>query len=304
MVKLTEEIQSLMQSPAYINTNHTNHEDVCKKVDAYFKINFHGDTTAFKWISDKGANVCEKCKSMDGVIKKSIEDFDITTPLHPNCHCEIIEIGIDSEDLAKLLQSQETLTRIDEAKNTDLVKKKAEEKKQKELRVELFINRLLQPGNEGVGYSIVDQPTNSGITQQILNAYVNKHPEKHLSVDLTKLNIDVIKDIYKEFFYYDKKVDKITNDRIAYAIFDMGVMTSPENVALVVQNSLNEYGLNIEVDKIIGKNTISSLNKIDNVEKFMNILIENRINFLNARKDKNQWKGWFPRTRRYKNYNF
>lgn len=52
----------------------------------------------------------------------------------------------------------------------------------------------------------------------------------------------------------------------------MGVMTSPGNVGRVIQNSLNEYGIKLEIDGIIGKDTISKLNSVDDVPKFMEIL--------------------------------
>ncbi|MBD5405517.1 hypothetical protein HDR59_03150 [bacterium] len=272
-----------MLSSAYTDSSNPKHKEVVKKVEKYFDDNFKGDTIAFKWVSDHCENMCGACEAMNGVIKRKYSDFDKYPPLHPNCHCKIIEIGMNEDELDRVMKEQEERPGIKEHIE----------------RVDIFIDNLLKPGNEGVGYSIVDQPTNSGITQKILDVYIKRHPEKKLTVNLKTIGLDVIKDIYKECFYYDKKLDKIKNDRIAYAIFDMGVMTSPDNVALIVQNSLNEYGLKTDIDGIMGKNTRTSLNKVNDVEKFMDILIKNRIDFLNRLPEKDKWKGWFPRTRSY-----
>ena len=280
MVKLTDEIQELMLSSAYTDSSNPKHKEVVKKVEKYFDDNFKGDTTAFKWVSDHCENMCGACGAMDGVIKRKYSDFDKYPPLHPHCHCKIIEIGMSENELDRVMKEQED--RVEKQENRE--------------RVDIFIDRLLKPGNEGVGYSIVDQPTNSGITQGALTSYSERND---ISKNLKKMSVDIARDIYKTDYYYDKKIDKIKNDRIAYAIFDMGVMTSPDNVALVVQNSLNEYGLNVEVDKIIGKDTIASLNKVNDIEKFMDILIKNRIDFLNKLPEKDKWSGWFPRTRSY-----
>lgn len=284
-----------MESNAYHNSSNPKHDEVMAEVDKYFKENFNNktDRTVFRWIAKHDSNTCKTCQEMDGVEHENIEDFPFIPPIHPNCKCEIIEVSapVQENKVVNKLQQKEVETKVKNQNN------------KKEERYKVFIDKLMSPDYENTGYidnpNKIDQPTNTGITQKALDSYISRHKDKNISHDLKKLDAQTIREMYREDYYDSKKIDEIQNDRIAYAVFDMGVMTSPGNVGRVIQNSLNEYGIKLEIDGIIGKDTISKLNSVDDVPKFMEILKKNRKEFLNKQPEKYKYPGWFNRTDRY-----
>lgn len=174
-------------------------------------------------------------------------------------------------------------------------------------RFNTFINKIKSA--EG-GYvnnpNKIDQETNIGITQATLETYNARHPKADFPSNLKTLTPEQIEQIYKEFYYDDKNIADIDDDRIAFAVMDMGVMTNPKNVGYIVQDSINTIlpGSVIK-DGHIGPDTIAVLNNIpdDKKDVFMQTLINNRLQFLQGL---NSWStyghGWENRTKRYLNY--
>ena len=85
-------------------------------------------------------------------------------------------------------------------------------------------------------------------------------------------------------------------------MFDMNVM-GQYNAGKTVQRALNEYnGADLVVDGIIGSKTTSALNSIpsNKIDKFMDILIEQRMNNLKGMTNWSTSKnGWTKRTKAY-----
>ena len=136
----------------------------------------------------------------------------------------------------------------------------------------------------------IDQPTNMGIIQKTLDKYNEKHPEYGFSSDLKQLTWQQAEQIYKELYYDEKRIVEINDLRIAYAVMDMGAMTSPKNVGNIVQDSINKTLQDKVVkDGIIGNETIKALNIIPENKKdeFMKNLFNYRMDFLKGLKD---WK--------------
>ena len=83
----------------------------------------------------------------------------------------------------------------------------------------------------------------------------------------------------------------------------MGVMSNYSNVGRMVQNTINEtQGTNLAIDGDIGAQTIRALNNIpeNQVDRFMEVLIENRIEYLKGLADWDRYgRGWEARTNRY-----
>ena len=109
--------------------------------------------------------------------------------------------------------------------------------------------------------------------------------------------------IYGEDYYDERRIGEIENERIASAVFDMGVMSNFRNVIKMVQKTLNNsMGKNLVVDGKMGKNTINALNDMPmyKVNDFMNALKENRIEYLRGLSDWDKYgRGWTNRTNRY-----
>ena len=160
--------------------------------------------------------------------------------------------------------------------------------------------------NEG-GYvdnpKLIDQPTNSGITQPTLDKYNAGHPNFNFPKNVKNLTGGQAQQIYGEDYYDERRIGDIKNERIAMAVFDMGVMSNFSNVGKIVQKTLNEsIGEDLKVDGIIGNKTINALNNIpeNKVDDFMKVLKKFRIEYLRGLSGWVKYgKGWMMRTNRY-----
>ena len=150
--------------------------------------------------------------------------------------------------------------------------------------------------------NIIDQPTNSGITQPTLDKYNADHPEFNFPDNVKNLTSEQARQIYGEY-YEERRIGDIKNERIATAIFDMGVMSNFNNVGKIVQETLNDsMDTNLKIDGKIGDKTIDALNNIpgDRVDDFMQDLKENRIKYLRGLFGWGKYGcGWTNRTNRY-----
>lgn len=150
---------------------------------------------------------------------------------------------------------------------------------------------------------LIDQPTNAGITQPTLDNYNVDHPNFHFPDDLKELTGEQAEQIYGEDYYDERHIGDIDNERIANAVYDMGVMSNFNNVMKMVQETINETTDDkVSVDGIIGDETLKALNNIpDNkVDDFMDALKENRLDYLHDLADWDKYgTGWTDRTNRY-----
>ena len=150
---------------------------------------------------------------------------------------------------------------------------------------------------------LIDQPTNSGIIQPTLDKYNTHHPDLKFPDKVKDLTSEQARQIYGEYYYDERRIGDIKNQRIANALFDMGVMSNFNNVVKMLQKTLNDsMGENLKIDGKIGDNTINAINNIpDNkIDDFMQHLKENRIEYLHGLSGWIKYgKGWVNRTNRY-----
>jgi len=150
---------------------------------------------------------------------------------------------------------------------------------------------------------LIDQPTNSGITQPTLDKYNAEHPDFNFPNNVKNLTGEQARQIYGEDYYDERRICDIENERIANAVFDMGVMSNFNNVGKIVQETLNDsMNVNLKIDGKIGSNTINALNSIPDskIDDFMKTLKEKRIKYLRGLSGyKRYGKGWINRTNRY-----
>lgn len=149
----------------------------------------------------------------------------------------------------------------------------------------------------------IDQPTNMGITQPTLDRYNAEHPRAGFPLALRDLCHGQARAIYYEYYYAARRIWLIADDRIAFAVMDIGIMSGPDAVGRTVQKSLCDIGRRVVVDGVIGADTRNELNSLSETEKrdFMERFKLNRLAYLRTLGEK--WekygKGWTTRTMAY-----
>ncbi len=88
-------------------------------------------------------------------------------------------------------------------------------------------------------------PTMKGISKKFLDQYNNKHPDKNLPDDPSKLTDKQITGLYREEFYDRPKIEKLANvsksaPKLAEQVFDSGVLHGTKNAGQWLQLSLDE----------------------------------------------------------------
>ena len=285
MNKIPTNVLNLLQSDAYTNSNNPNHATVAKQVQNYFE-NKYGNSAidatgrnvtvrkAWIWHAVIDDRTCEDCASFSDTIYEDRDEIP-KNPHHDNCRCWIEEIELDDNDKPV----------IDDKKQDIIHKTMAEE------------------GGYVDNPKLIDQPTNSGITQPTLDKYNADHPEFNFPDNVKDLTGEQAQQIYGEDYYDERRIGEIENKRIANAIFDMGVMSNFNNVGKTIQETLNDsMNANLKIDGKIGDKTIDALNNIpnDKVDDFMQDLKENRIEYLEGLSGWDKYgDGWTSRTNRY-----
>lgn len=102
--------------------------------------------------------------------------------------------------------------------------------------------------------------TKYGITENVANAYYG-----YKVVNLTK---EQAKEIYYKEFYLKNKLDKVASDKVALSIFDW-LVNSGTWAIKKAQLTLCNLGYKVDIDGIIGRDTLNSLNSV-NVNDFLN----------------------------------
>lgn len=281
-----------------VNVLHPGGEILTKDLQFYdLEIpDFEKANKIWTWHCEQSESTCDECAELDGQVFFDKSELP-ECPIHPNCNCWIEESETDED--GNKIKSKKYAADIN----------KDEKMKTNDEKFETLIKHV--KNNEG-GYEDkpekIDQPTNMGIIQKTLDKYNEKHPEYGFSSDLKQLTWQQAEQIYKELYYDEKRIVEINDLRIAYAVMDMGAMTSPKNVGNIVQDSINKTLQDKVVkDGIIGNETIKALNIIPENKKdeFMKNLFNYRMDFLKGLKD---WKkygdGWTIRTQGYLNRNF
>jgi len=220
---------------------------------------------------------CPTCSDMTGATFDNEDDIDPIPPLHPNCGCYISTLEVDGDG------------------NIKPTNEKFHQAVAKTMKSE---------GGDTPNVGRLDQPTNMGIKQGSLNAYNAEHPAFNFPDNREDLTSEQAAQIYKMDYWDQGRFNDIDNDRIRDAAFDMTVMSGAGRSASQIQESLNNFGANVDTDGVMGSQTINALNSIpDNqVNDFMDTLKSDRMDHLQndspQRWEKNK-NGWTERTGKY-----
>ena len=167
-------------------------------------------------------------------------------------------------------------------------------------RFDYAINNVLK--HEG-GYADHENdpggPTNFGISLTFLKSIL---PDSTTD-DIKNLSIDDAKDIYKKYWWDKYHYEAINSLPLATKIFDMSVNMGAKESHEIVQRICNLYNNKLEIDGILGTNTIATLNEIclhGDEEELINKIVKNQVLFYVALVNKNPklkifLQGWLNR---------
>lgn len=142
--------------------------------------------------------------------------------------------------------------------------------------------------------------TNYGITKETLGKFIGRIVTTEEVKALTK---NTAKEIYFKNYWRPLSCENITNEAIAICIFNTGVLHGVVTAGKTAQQSLVDSGFaDVNVDGLIGNNTLKYLNLIDTKVflKAFHALILKRIALLIFKNPelKRFEKGWTRRTDR------
>ena len=152
-------------------------------------------------------------------------------------------------------------------------------------------------------------PTNLGITLSTLQRYYNEYGygdfdgDGEVTVNDIKLlnTYDKVSPIYKAYYWDRLKLDEFPSG-VDFLMFDFAVNSGPKNAVRILQRAINRFTRNkIDVDGLLGPNTMSYVNKI-NPELLIDGMLKEREIFYNKiiSSDPSQEifrRGWFNRLR-------
>lgn len=116
--------------------------------------------------------------------------------------------------------------------------------------------------NEG---GLIDDPndaggiTNMGIS---LRLYKVLHPDA-TAQDIRELTVDQAKEIYRNEFWSAAPFAEINSLRIATSVFDHAVNAGIASAVKVSQKACNALGAWLEVDGVMGKQTLGAINMLN-----------------------------------------
>gem|GEM_PF-7032175 len=125
-----------------------------------------------------------------------------------------------------------------------------------------YVNHLHDYGGE----------TNHGVTKKTLGRYQAKYGglgKDGKDVAIKTLSRQQAKTVYKNAFYDHYRIDEIENEVLAEDVLDLHTNSRPDTAAKILQKSINDVlpSANLEVDGLIGSETIGALNKASSEER-------------------------------------
>jgi len=148
--------------------------------------------------------------------------------------------------------------------------------------------------------------TNLGITKAVFEDALKRGIINGIS-DIRFLTIAQAKSIYKADYWLPIKLDMILDREIAAEIFDTAVNMGRNRAIKIAQESLNFLGEKIDVDGIIGKITLTAIQKWINKDARALFVCLNGFQFIKymdiIKNDSSQIRfarGWTKRVQGYK----
>jgi hypothetical protein len=139
--------------------------------------------------------------------------------------------------------------------------------------------------------------TNHGISAPELKSHLGYTPSKQEMMDLT---YDTALEIYKNKFWDRHNLSELNNQSIANIIYDGAINQGSTGMKKVVQRSLHQFDVDINLGNIYDSETMTIINNLDS-EKFFHELYNQRISRYKESSDYDTFKdGWMNRLERFK----
>lgn len=161
----------------------------------------------------------------------------------------------------------------------------------------LIAKRILDFEGEDI-VNTSEEYSKYGITKETLDNY-NKVKGTDYTIESLKQNeaIEIILYLMEVF-----RVTEIRDPRIRIVVFDTIYNTGSRRAVYITQNTFNFYndlygdGKRINVDRILGNDTINKLNQIENVDIYVQLFIYERLNTYKKFKTWSKYgNGWTKR---------
>lgn len=157
--------------------------------------------------------------------------------------------------------------------------------------------------NEGPEY--VDNPNDSGgptkfgVTQRMYSNYLGKVVSDD---EMKSLTPEDVGQFYEDKYWFPLWGERISICAIAVAMFDTSVLYGPQRAIKFAQNAIDDCGMAVIADGIMGETTMELLNKMEKQEFVLEYYsqVRNRINEVCAINPKNEIfkRGWQDRANR------
>lgn len=133
----------------------------------------------------------------------------------------------------------------------------ATKSRNKSARLLTFVSQSIyfETGGDRAGGYTNDPLDSGGETKWGISK--NAHP--HLTIK--NLTYKQAVDIYGTE-YYDERYDYIRSEKLAFKLFDMGILSGSDRAVTLLQKSINEAGLLVKVDGHFGPMTLTAMNNI------------------------------------------
>jgi lysozyme family protein len=102
--------------------------------------------------------------------------------------------------------------------------------------------------------------TNFGITKATLEKFRGRICTV---TDVKNLSVEEASEIYRRNYWNEMKLDRVLDPRIQMMLMDQGVNRGPKSAIRQAQTVLNELGLQIRPDGVIGPMTLAELNTVN-----------------------------------------
>lgn len=152
---------------------------------------------------------------------------------------------------------------------------------------------------EGIGLANVEEPTMTGIRQSTLNDILHKYPSFRgvYPENIKDLTQDQWRNIYCQEYYKLPHGELINHPRLRDMILDQNVMRDRTKFVKNLQQMLNNYGITVEVDGVLGSQTVNILNSLKDPDDFVDYAKEKLPDFLSKKPE--YQNGWKNRIKKY-----
>ena len=196
---------------------------------------------------------------------------------------EVSEATVKFEEAQKRINQKAQETKIEQNNKKQLKEDKkvtsnkvltVNVKRSNAAKIKLFSKFMSEIFESEGGYGdkkTIDQPTNMGIIQPTLNAFIERYPglakENHISTNLKNLKRSQAKLIYQKLYFEQYKIGDYKNESIGLLIFDIYVNHEPNTAKKFIDQAL-KAARKTGVDLSLPKSTTERVNVVNSLADY------------------------------------